>query len=58
MNSQVKFRLLFVWCFLLSLWGGYIAYKFIEHERWAYKVNTRMLENQKEIKRLLLESEK
>jgi len=53
MTEHRKFQLLCCWCLLLTMWGGYFTYQFVQHEKWQYRVYQEILKNQKEIKHFI-----
>lgn len=46
MSDKWKFRLLFAWCVLDSIGGGYYAYKMKLHEDWFMEAATRIMDGQ------------
>jgi len=53
MNERLLLRLCLYWCFVLTLWGGYFTYRFVEHEKWKVGQSEKTLELLQEVKALL-----
>lgn len=53
MNERLLLRFCLLWCFLLSLWGGYFTYRFIIHVEQRQEQSEQTLKLLKEVKALL-----
>jgi hypothetical protein len=53
MNDRDKFRFLFIWCLVLTLWGGYFTWRFLENQRWIHANGEQILKQVQEIKQAI-----
>lgn len=53
MSERLLLRFCLLWCLILTLWGGYFTYKFVEHIELRQEQSEQTLKLLKEVKALL-----